>query len=99
MCLSVEMPGCAPHELLCIHPTVLLEKHANSVPWDDVDGVLRGFLLQMHSLQYAMPEAVEGMPCLKVSRVIVCHSTCVRVIQVTACLLTVVDLLLNETLY
>lgn len=60
VCLCVEMPGCAPHELLCIHPTVLLDKAATSVPWEDVDGALRGFLLQMHSLQYAMPDAIEG---------------------------------------
>lgn len=58
------MPGCAPHELLCIHPMVLLDKNANSVPWEEVDGVLRGFLLQMHSLQYAMPAALEGVQFL-----------------------------------
>jgi hypothetical protein len=61
VCLCIEMPGCAPHELLCIHPEVLLDANAASVPWEEVDGALRGFLLQMHSLQYAMPGAVEGM--------------------------------------
>lgn len=60
VCVCVEMPGCAPHELLCIHPSVLLGKNAIAVPWEDVDGALRGFLLQMHNLQCAMPDAIKG---------------------------------------
>jgi hypothetical protein len=67
VCVCVELPGCAPHELLCIHPKVLLDKNVDSVPWDKVDDALRSFLLQMHSLQFAMPEAIEGVqapaPC------------------------------------
>ena len=92
VCLAVEMPGCAPHELLCIHPTVLIEKHATSVPWEGVDGVLRGFLLQMHSLQYAMPEALEGMPCLDVYQDILPVSTCT-----IGCFFTVLDVVLKNS--
>lgn len=67
ICVGVQYPGCALHEMLCIHPTILLPQQTDTrPPWEEIDDALRGLLLQLQHLNFAMPPPQEGdvLPCV-----------------------------------
>ena len=64
VCVAIHAPGAPPHELLTIHPRLLLPANGSAgnenVDWDAVSGALRGFLLKLHHAPAAMPPPSEG---------------------------------------
>eukprot|EP00892_Ulva_mutabilis_P004149 jgi/Ulvmu1/2105/UM125_0009.1 len=61
ICVGLQCPGCALHEMLCIHPSILLPQQTDTrPPWEEIDDALRGLLLQLQHLNFAMPPPKEG---------------------------------------
>lgn len=75
ICVGIQFPGCAQHEMLCIHPNILLPRQTDErPPWEDIDDALRGLLLQLHHLNFVLPPAKEGIAAL-LHPVILCPTT------------------------
>jgi hypothetical protein len=68
--IALHGEGQPPHELLALHPRLLLDAShaaiatgapgAGGADWEAVSGALRGFLLQLHHAHHALPPAAEG---------------------------------------